>query len=99
MLIELMVVIVILAILVAVSTLVLTNAESSAVRRTCQANMRTIDGIINCYYMEESRYPDTVEELVSAGRLKREPRCPSNMGTYSIDDEHCANCPDGHTYP
>jgi type IV pilus assembly protein PilA len=48
-LIELMIVILIIAILVAIAIPVMFASRSSALMRTCQANMRTIDGASNTY--------------------------------------------------
>jgi type IV pilus assembly protein PilA len=48
-LIELMIVILIIAILVAIAVPVMIASGSNAQRRTCQANLRTIDGAINTY--------------------------------------------------
>lgn len=48
-LIELMVVILIIGILVAIAVPIFNNARASAQRRTCQANLRTMDGAIQTW--------------------------------------------------
>ena len=86
-LIELMVVVLIIAILVAIAVPVFTSARESAWRRTCQANLRTIDGAVQTYYASYDALPagfssaagvqitDT-HPLVAGGFLKRAPTCP-----------------------
>lgn len=102
-LIELMVVVLIIAILVAIAVPVFTSARESAWRRTCQANLRTIDGAIQTYNASYDGVPaamvDTVDSnhpLIVGGFLKRAPECPkalsdSNLGPgnsyYSISGD------------
>ncbi len=82
-LIELMVVVLIIAILVAIAVPVFSSARESAWRRTCQSNLRTIDGAVQTYYASYDALPsgfvDTVDNshpLVAGGFLKRAPECP-----------------------
>jgi type IV pilus assembly protein PilA len=99
-LIELMVVVLIIAILVAIAVPVFTSARESAWRRTCQANLRTIDGAIQTYNASYDGVPaamvDTVDgdhPLVAGGFLKRAPQCPKavsagNAGYYTITGDY-----------
>ena len=48
-LIELLIVILIIAILVAIALPLYLNSQKNAKVRTCQANLRTMDGAINAY--------------------------------------------------
>lgn len=82
-LIELMVVVLIIAILVAIAVPVFSAARESAWRRTCQANLRTIDGAVQTYYASYDSLPagfvatvDDTHPLVTGGFLKRAPECP-----------------------
>lgn len=82
-LIELMVVVLIIAILVAIAVPVFSSARESAWRRTCQSNLRTIDGAVQTYYASYDELPagfvstvDNNHPLVAGGFLKRAPECP-----------------------
>ena len=81
-LIELMIVILIIAILVAIAVPVYLNARANAQRRTCQANLRTVDGAINTYsgMFDNPMWPDSVATMAASGPtkcLKSVPCCPS----------------------
>ena len=74
--------------------------RKNAQLRTCQANLRTIDGAISSYYAEYEKNPEDVETLVDARFLKKVPTCPSGPLPYTleVDDEgnygaHCPNDP------
>ena len=56
-LIELMVVVLIIAILVAIAIPIFNRARESAWTSTCQANLRTIDGAIQTWLAGEGSYP------------------------------------------
>lgn len=77
-LIELMIVILIIAILVAIAIPVFLSARNSSWKRTCQSNIRTINGAVNTYYAEALSYPGAVAEMTGGvyGCLKSIPRCP-----------------------
>ncbi|MCX7831278.1 MAG: prepilin-type N-terminal cleavage/methylation domain-containing protein [Actinobacteria bacterium] len=82
-LIELMVVVLIIAILVAIAVPVFSAARESAWRRTCQSNLRTIDGAVQTYYASYDELPTgfigqvtNSHPLVAGGFLKRAPECP-----------------------
>ena len=85
-LIELMIVILIIAILVAIAVPVYLNSKSSAQKRTCQANQRTIDGAIQSYQTNDptQTYPGSLAQLTATGvkTLKTVPTCPTN-GQYT----------------
>lgn len=108
-LIELMIVILIIAILVAIAVPVYLSARANARRRTCQANLRTIDGSANIFYAEWETYPtndDGHPELrwYSPEYFRSEPKCPSADGAsyYWNDDLYPpeASCPtiEDHKY-
>ncbi|MEW6188689.1 MAG: type II secretion system protein [Actinomycetota bacterium] len=110
-LIELMVVVLIIAILVAIAVPVFNVARESAQRRTCQANLRTIDGAITTYKATEDVYPivgiadanqvlDDTHPLVTGKYLKAAPKCPKADAFYNIDetaDPPYAKCPGGYS--
>lgn len=79
-LIELMIVILIIAILVAIAVPVYLNARRNAQRRTCQANLRTVDGSILEYQamFDNPVYPSGLSDLTQPGTrvLKGVPVCP-----------------------
>ena len=79
-LIELMIVILIIAILVGIAIPVYLAARTNAQRRTCQANLRTIDGAINTYYADGEAYPGSMANMVGPV-LKSEPFCPTTGAT------------------
>lgn len=85
-LIELMIVILIIAILVAIAVPVFLSARSNAQRRTCQANLRTIDGAINTYNAQYDAYPPAgaVAGMMVPTLIKRTPSCPTTSSVYSL---------------
>ena len=87
-LIELMIVILIIAILVAIAVPVFLSARSSAQRRTCQANLRTIDGAMNTYNGQYDAYPPgdgtTVGSIMVPTLLKKTPTCPTTTDEYTM---------------
>jgi type IV pilus assembly protein PilA len=85
-LIELMIVILIIAILVAVAVPVFISARGNAQKRTCQANLRTIDGAINTYDAQYDAYPPggAVGNILVPTQLKRNPVCPTTESNYSL---------------
>lgn len=86
-LIELMIVILIIAILVAIAVPVFLSARSSAQKRTCQANLRTIDGACNTYFSDAEVYPGSLADMTTGTRqvLKSPaPTCPVG-GAYDLD--------------
>jgi len=84
-LIELMIVILIIAILVAIAVPVYLSAKKNAEKRTCQANLRTVDGAIQAYEAMSANgdYPTTTADLVEPGTkcLKSTPTCPAGSGS------------------
>jgi len=113
-LIELMVVIAIIAVLVAIAIPAYLNATKNAKRKTCQANLRTIDGALNTYYAENGQFPTSsaVSSLVPT-YLKAVPIEPfsgtadnpkyilsDTDGDGQYDKAVCQDTTDGpHTYP
>ncbi len=108
-LVELMVVVLIIGILVAIAIPVFNAARGNAQKRSCQANLRTIDGGIQQLRAEDNGETKVEEvlaanadELVNKGILREAPRCPSDTsaGPYEFDAGR-AVCPAGetdHTY-
>lgn len=109
-LIELMVVILIIAILVAIAVPVFNIARNAAYRRTCQANLRTLDGAVQTYNASEDAWPSGVSAL-TPDYLKEEPLCPIDSAQYTYNSTaHDFSCPhngqvvdgidaSGHEYP
>lgn len=102
-LVELMVVALIIGILIGIAVPVFNVARATAQKRTCQANLRTIDGAITTYNAAEETYPTTMAQLVDGKYLKTAPKCPTADAYYTIDittDPPHADCPNSppHTY-
>jgi len=103
-LIELMIVILIIAILVGIAIPVYLAARTNAQKRTCQANLRTIEGAINTYYSDCELYPNNTGNMSSSTYqvLKSVPDCPTNGSAYTLvaGTPPTVACPDtvtGHT--
>lgn len=62
------------------------KASTNAQRRTCQANLRTIDGAIMTYDAEYEAFPPDGEvgDMLVPEFLKRTPTCPTSGKTYTI---------------
>jgi competence protein ComGC len=62
------------------------SRQSNAQRRTCQSNIRTVDGAIQSYQVmfDEALYPTSLEDLTQPGTrvLKSIPTCPSGTRPY-----------------
>jgi type IV pilus assembly protein PilA len=103
-LIELMIVILIIAILVAIAVPVYLNARANAQRRTCQANLRTVDGAIQSYQalFDNPMYPASMTNLTAAASrtLKSAPTCPSAAVAYGWvgGDPPVISCPNVATH-
>lgn len=114
-LIELMVVILIIGILVAIAIPVFNASRESAYRRTCQANLRTIDGAVSTYRADNGSVPAAIGDLVPT-YLKAVPACKKpGAAAYILTkpagnpDTDTAECPtykvnadspsNPHTYP
>ncbi|MBU4175606.1 MAG: prepilin-type N-terminal cleavage/methylation domain-containing protein [Actinobacteria bacterium] len=102
-LIELMIVILIIAILVGIAIPVYLQARRNAQKRTCQANLRTIEGAINTYYADAELYPlagaiNAAHAMVTGSYrvLKNPPECPTNGTLYTlvVGDPPTVACPD-----
>jgi len=69
---------------VAIAVPVFLSSRSNAQKRTCQANLRTIEGAVQTYYAENEKYPTSIDELVP-DFLKRNPTCPTSGKTYVLE--------------
>ena len=90
-LVELMVVILIIGILVAIAVPIFNNARASAQRRTCQANLRTMDGAIQTWKADNpadtDAYPSTIDGVAQdlvGGYIKAMPVCPTDNSSYTV---------------
>ena len=100
-LIELMVVVLILGILVAIAIPVFNSTTMTARLKSCQANLRTIDGAITHYQGEHNSDPANVTALVTAGFLRADPTCPhTKVQDYGVNGgTDRATCSQGHIIP
>ncbi len=96
-LIELMVVVLIIAILVAIAVPVFNAARQNAWKRTCQANLRTIDGQIQAYWAEYEAFPagfngvavlTSNHALVTAQYIRTAPQCPRSKAEGDIANSY-----------
>ena len=87
-LIELLIVILIIAILVAIALPLYLNSQRNAKKRTCQANVRTLDGAINGYRADYEVEPGYglagLNDLRNSGYLKKVPVCPAGTASYLL---------------
>jgi prepilin-type N-terminal cleavage/methylation domain-containing protein len=104
-LIELMIVIAIIGILAAIAVPNFNRARAQAKKKSCVANMKTIEGAVELYNMENAvsgATPPQPTSLQSNGYLKSIPRCPSKgtdndytvtstAGTSGMTDVKCAD--------
>ncbi|RJQ54420.1 MAG: type II secretion system protein [Actinobacteria bacterium] len=92
-LIELMIVVLIIGILVAIAIPVFQSVQNNARRRTCQANLRTLNGAIQSYAGDnEGNYPTALGDL-DPNYVRVVPSCPGNgttNGTYSFSGSGAA---------
>lgn len=91
-LVELMIVVLIIGILVAIAIPIFNNASAEAKKKTCAANIRTINGAINQMAAVDGTDPKTLAttpaELVTEGYLKEEPKCPvpAEPTAYTVEE-------------
>ncbi|HEB12428.1 MAG TPA: prepilin-type N-terminal cleavage/methylation domain-containing protein [Actinobacteria bacterium] len=103
-LIELMVVVLIIGILVAIAIPVFGSAAANARNRSCQANLRTIDGAIAQYKAEFNNTQVTSMAQLTGGSspfLTGTPDDPHDQGAYTITGalgSEQAIAADGQTY-
>ncbi len=100
-LVELMVVLLIIGILVAVAVPVYLSSQSNARMRTCQANLRIIDGAIQSYESDGGTPLASLDDLPPQ-YLRSVPAEPTG-GSYSLvaateEAPTYAACSAGHTY-
>jgi len=63
------------------------TARNNAQKRTCQANLRTINGAINTYYAEHEAYPPAgwVSDILGPEFLKKTLTCPTSGKEYVLE--------------
>jgi type IV pilus assembly protein PilA len=96
-LIELMIVILIIAILVGIAIPVYLAAQANARTRTCQANLRTIEGAINTYFADTLLYPNVIS-VMDGTVLKKIPECesaPYSLAAGAAGAPPTVSCPQG----
>jgi prepilin-type N-terminal cleavage/methylation domain-containing protein len=100
-LVELMMVTLIIAILVAIAVPIYLSATNNAKINTCEANLRTLDGCIARYQAEQAGlYPaslDAISGMLKGNKLPHEPADGSYLliGTAAGS---WASCTAGHSY-
>ena len=84
----LIIVVLLLAIGIPVAIFMKSSAKSAENRRTCQANLRTIDGAINVYNGQYDAYPPNgqVGDILVPWLIKTTPTCPTTGETYMMVD-------------
>ncbi len=83
-LVEIMIVVAIIGILAAVAIPNFVRSRAVSQKNACIANMKTIEGAIEQYMMEnKSVAPADVAALVTGEYLKKAPECPAG-GAYNI---------------
>jgi prepilin-type N-terminal cleavage/methylation domain-containing protein len=75
-LVELMIVIVIIAIILAIAIPEYIHTITNAELRTCQANVRIINGAVVQYFMANGVYPSELSDLVNPSYIQSMPHCP-----------------------
>lgn len=101
-LVELMVVVLIIGILVAIAIPVFNAARANAQQRSCQANLRTMDGAIEQWRAADPANTANWATFAAAmtdlsGYIKDTPVCPAG-GTYSYAAGSFACSVAGHAY-
>lgn len=104
-LVELLVVVLILAILMAVALPLYLSAVSDSQKKTCRANMQTIANAEQAYRVKNNAhvYTTSLSTLVSGGDLQGTPACPI-VGTsaYTVSGDTTAgitiSCPSHGTF-
>lgn len=84
-LVELMVVVLIIGILVAIAIPVFNSASDAARRRSCSANLRTLDGAIQQWVAADEANKASTINTVAAGKAA--------IGTYVKDFDNAVECP------
>lgn len=83
-LVELMVVVVILSILIVIAIPIYNGVSNNASITTCHTNESIIDGAVIQFWHNANRYPNDLNELVTADCLQAIPVCP-NGGTFNYN--------------
>lgn len=97
-LIELMVVILIIAILIAIAVPVFNLAREGAYKRTCQANLRTLESAIQTYNATAEKWPPNINAL-APDYVKTVPYCPKARADAAATDTYSFSYPTGTNPP
>ena len=100
-LVELLTVLIVIAVLVAIAVPVYAAATDNARKRTCQANLRTIDGAINQYAVSsDHEFPTDMDQIKPYFKDDKLPKEPFD-GNYELDSSvngTWCKCSLGHEY-
>ena len=99
--------VVIAGVIVAIAVPVFLSANTAAQRRTCQANLRTIDSAVQAYDAFYEAWPaeGPVRDALGTNWIERNPTCPTSSRTYTLDPPtepdgpptvHCPTNEPGH---
>ena len=99
-LVEMMIVVIIIAVLVAIAVPVYASATDNAKKRTCQANLRIIDGAINQYRVSNHDCPSNIDQIKPYFKDDKLPNEPFG-GNYTLGsnlNSTWCKCSLGHEY-
>jgi prepilin-type N-terminal cleavage/methylation domain-containing protein len=86
-LIELMIVVLIIGILIAIAIPVFQSIQNNARRRTCQSNLRVMDGAMQAYAGDNNGTYAAAPAALAPSYIRAVPTCPGNgaaNGVYSV---------------
>lgn len=103
-LIEMLIVIAIIGILAAIAVPSFSKVTQAAKKKACEANVQTLERLIDLYRVDNGKDPDSVEQLAGYLETGELPKCPvtgdegATAYVFDEDDEgnvtgvHCASC-------
>lgn len=84
-LIEMLIVLAIISVLILIAIPNVTKQSKTIDEKGCDAYVQMVQGQVEAYKLENKKYPDEIETLVTAGFLNANPECP-NGSTISLAD-------------